>query len=256
MPKSQHATGWSAEDLREDPHAAVDKAARVEAMFTDIAPRYDLNNRLHSMWRDQAWRKRAVEMAKILPNDHVLDMACGTGDLTAMLAQEHPARTLGIDYTAAMLDIARRKATGIPIEHRPTYQKGDAMDIELEDLSMDVITIAFGIRNVAEPERAVAEFARILRPGGRLLILEFSTPSNPLIRIMNTLYTRHLMPLTAGLIAGDRSGAYRYLPRSISTFADPSALSAMLERHGFVTMEQRRLTLGLCTITHAKLTDS
>jgi len=253
MPDTGHAPRWSADDLRGNPHTAADKASRVEAMFTNIAGRYDLNNRLHSLWRDQAWRRRTVRMAALQPGDRVLDMACGTGDLTAMLAAEHPASVLGMDFTEAMLDIARAKAASLPAAGRPEYRRGDAMAIDLPDDAVDVITIAFGIRNVSDPSIAIREFARVLAPGGRLFVLEFSTPPNPALRAANALYTRHLMPITAGLLAGDRSGAYRYLPRSISTFAEPAALAALARDAGFTVTSQTPLTFGMCTITAARL---
>ncbi len=255
--QARPSAAWTAEDLRENPHEAKDKALRVESMFTAIAPRYDLNNRLHSLWRDQAWRRAVVRLLDIQPCDDVLDMACGTGDLTALLAVAGPRSILGMDFTEAMLEVARRKhsrqrASTPSIE----YRRGDAMDIALPDQSQDVVTIAFGIRNVGDPAVAVSEFARVLRPGGRLAILEFSSPANPVLRFLNACYSRHIMPLTAGLLAGDRSGAYRYLPRSISTFAEPASLAAMLEAAGFSVLGQHPQTLGICTITIAHIPPS
>jgi len=245
---------WTATDLKSDPHQAADKAMRVRSMFTSIAKRYDLNNRLHSMWRDQAWRRRVVRMAGIGTQDDVLDMACGTGDLTEMLACAGPHSVLGMDFTEAMLQIAEEKsamAKQRPGRTSPTYRHGDAMAIELPDASMDVLTIAFGIRNVTDPVGAVAEFARVLRPGGRLLVLEFSTPAWWLPRIVNAIYSRHIMPVTATLLSGDRSRAYHYLPRSVATFADPKRLAAMVASQGFDVQQQAPLTMGICTVTQA-----
>lgn len=245
---------WTDADLRANPHEAADKAARVEAMFSSIAKRYDLNNRVHSMWRDQAWRRQAARLAGVKPTDDVLDMACGTGDLSEILAAEHPRSVLGLDFTEAMLDVARHKAQAIPRKQSdiaPEYRWGDAMQIDLPDESVDVVTIAFGLRNVSDPAGAVGEFARVLRPGGRLVVLEFSTPRNPFVRWFNSIYTNHIMPCTATLISGDRSGAYRYLPKSVSTFADPAALAAMVVAAGFVVEKQVSQTLGICTITVA-----
>ncbi len=253
-PKSTQSPAWSDADLRTNPHEAADKAARVEAMFSSIAKRYDLNNRVHSMWRDQAWRREAAKLAAIKPTDDVLDMACGTGDLSEILAAERPRTVLGMDFTRAMLDVARHKASRItrkPGQVAPTYQWGDAMDIELPDQSMDVVTIAFGLRNVSDPAIAVGEFARVLRPGGRLVVLEFSTPRNALIRCFNSVYTKHIMPWTATLLSGDRSGAYRYLPKSVVTFADPAAIASIVTSAGLAVTKQLPQTLGICTITLA-----
>ncbi|MHC4947864.1 MAG: bifunctional demethylmenaquinone methyltransferase/2-methoxy-6-polyprenyl-1,4-benzoquinol methylase UbiE [Planctomycetota bacterium] len=237
---------WSADDLRGDPHATDDKADRVRTMFGAIAHRYDLNNRLHSFGRDQAWRRRAVRLAEVGPGDDVLDVACGTGDLAEAFATAGPRSVVGLDFTPRMLDIARRKATRLAPGQRPEYVEGDAMALPFEDGRFDVVSIAFGIRNVDEPRRALAEFHRVLRPGGRLVILEFGRPRNRLLRVANDLYTRRVMPITAGLLAGDRSGAYRYLPRSISTFLDPGALAAACRTVGFGDLRSIPMTFGVC----------
>ena len=254
MPSTKTDRAWTQEELKGNPHEEANKADRVRRMFGAIAHRYDLNNRVHSAWQDQAWRRRVVAMAKITPQDRVLDMACGTGDLTLLLAKAGPEAILGMDFTEEMLAHARVKAKRWGQRHQgriPDFQQGDAMAIDLPDQSMDVVTIAFGIRNVTDPSIAIAEFARILAPGGRVLILEFSEPTNRLIRACNAFYTRHVMPWTASWLAGDRSGAYRYLPRSISTFAEPRELGAMMQAAGLTHIQQQRMTGGMCTISLA-----
>ncbi len=239
---------WSATDLTDSPHAAPDKAERVRAMFAGIAGTYDLNNRLHSLGRDQAWRRRAVALAGVRPGDEVLDVACGTGDLTEALAAAGPATVTGVDFTAEMLDIAREKASGRPgRDGRPTpeYRAGDAMALTFDDGSFDVVTIAFGIRNVAEPARAVAEFRRVLRPGGRLVILEFSRPRNRLLRGLSGLYCDRIMPVTASWVARDRTGAYRYLPKSVASFLDREELTGLLTGAGFADVSENQMTFGI-----------
>lgn len=211
-------------------------------MFAAIAHAYDLNNRLHSMGRDQAWRRAAVKMAAVRPGDVVLDVACGTGDLAMAFEHAGAGRVIGVDFTPAMLTHANRK------RHDPgrvTYHAGDAMRLPLVGASVDVVSIAFGIRNVADPSAALAEFARVLRPGGRLVILEFSQPTNPLIRGVDRLYREKVMPITATWIAGDRSGAYKYLPRSVSTFLDRRAMVDAMQQAGFGEIQQRPLTFGI-----------
>lgn len=242
---------WSLADLKSNPHTVPDKAQRVRRMFAAIARSYDLNNRLHSFGRDQSWRRRAVRLCEIRPSDHVLDVACGTGDLTEAFARARPASVTGLDFTQEMLEIAHVKAQrrlanrpGIPM---PRYVQGDAMDLPLPDASVDVVSIAFGIRNVAEPERALREFRRVLRPGGRLVVLEFSRPRHRVISWLNDLYTARIMPLTATLIARDRSGAYRYLPQSVATFFQPAEFIALLERCGFKRVQTQPMTFGVCT---------
>jgi demethylmenaquinone methyltransferase/2-methoxy-6-polyprenyl-1,4-benzoquinol methylase len=218
-------------------------------MFAAIARSYDLNNRVHSFWRDQAWRRAAVRAARVRPGDEVLDVACGTGDLTQLLARTPARRVTGLDFTPAMLDLARVKQRAQPADAagKITYVEGDAMALPYPDASFDVLTIAFGLRNVTEPARAVREFARVLRPGGRLVVLEFDTPRPPM-RWITDFYCGWLMPRTATVISGDRSGAYRYLPRSVGTFVGRRGVEALMREAGFAQVASRAMTLGICTV--------
>ena len=218
-------------------------------MFAAIADSYDLNNRLHSLGRDQAWRRAAVRMADVKPDDHVLDVACGTGDLTEAFAHAGPAAVVGVDFTPPMLDLARRKAQRLNLPTgttKPRYEQGDATRLRYDDASFDIVSIAFGIRNVDEPPKALAEFRRVLRPGGRLVILEFSEPRFEPLRSLSRLYTNHIMPRTASWIARDRSGAYRYLPKSVDSFHRPEELTRLLHEAGFSDVANRPLTFGIC----------
>ncbi len=158
-----------------DPHHVADKRARVRQMFAAIAPSYDLNNRLHSLWMDQSWRKKAVKLAAVKPSDVVLDVACGTGDLTLKFARRLaklsatgaiPARQIiGLDFTYEMLPIARQKGLAVSSGDDPSllWLNGDAMRLPLPSQSTDIVSIAFGIRNVADPAAAIQEFHRVLR---------------------------------------------------------------------------------------------
>jgi demethylmenaquinone methyltransferase / 2-methoxy-6-polyprenyl-1,4-benzoquinol methylase len=245
--------GWSEDELI-DPHRHAEKAGKVRGMFAAIAGRYDLNNRVHSLWRDQAWRRYAVRAAAVRPGDTVVDVACGTGDLTEAFALRSPAaRVIGIDFTPEMLDVAREKIRRRPAETsgRVTYREGDAQALPLQAADADVVSIAFGIRNVADPARAVAEFARILRPGGRLVILEFDRPRLAPLRWFNDFYCGWIMPRTATLISGDRTGAYRYLPKSVGSFMTREALCSLMARSGFGEVSAHPLTMGICTCYRA-----
>jgi demethylmenaquinone methyltransferase / 2-methoxy-6-polyprenyl-1,4-benzoquinol methylase len=234
-------TVWD-DSLLANPHAVADKRKRVRDMFAAIAPSYDLNNRLHSLWMDQRWRARAVKLAQLRPEDRVVDVACGTGDLAIRFARAmgNYRQVVGIDFTHEMLPIARRK------ESRIAWLNGDALALPLADASADVISIAFGIRNVADPAAACREFRRVLRPGGRLIILEFSLPSLAPLRAMYNFYFRKVLPRTATLISGDTTGAYKYLPESVNTFIDRSAMMRMMGEAGFVDVSQHPMTFGIC----------
>ena len=246
------APAWSGADLADSPHTREDKPERVRSMFAAIARSYDLNNRVHSFWRDQAWRKTAVSMAGVQPGDHVLDCACGTGDLTMAFARTQAARVVGSDFTQQMLDIAGTKQPQLgTASAKVTYEQADATSLPYDDDSFDVLSIAFGIRNVNDPAKALGEFFRVLKPGGRLIVLEFDTPRNPLIRLGNDLYTKRIMPLTATLIARDTSGAYRYLPKSVETFLTSDQLATKITDAGFIDIAQKRLTFGVCVCTRA-----
>lgn len=236
---------WTRGDLAQDPHELSDKADRVRSMFGAIAPSYDFNNRIHSFGQDQRWRRKGVRLAAPDADSVVVDVACGTGDLSEAFHDAGVARVIGVDFTPEMLDVARARAARAGRE-RLEYRDGDATALDLPTDSADVLSIAFGIRNVNRPELALAEFRRILKPGGRLLILEFSEPENRLIRGLNALYTRRIMPLTATMLSGDRSGAYRYLPRSIETFLPRAELEARIREAGFENVQQHSLTFGVC----------
>ncbi len=270
-PPPTSESAWDDHLLR-DPHNVADKHGRVRRMFAAIAPSYDLNNRLHSLWLDQYWRRKTVKLAKVTPADSIVDVACGTGDLTLKFAQAsctasnrgqgfgnhlRPPRdhVLGIDFTLEMLPIARQKAATRRAKHAGGHFKlgdftqficGDASALPLPDQSADIVSIAFGIRNVADPAAAMREFHRILRPGGRLMILEFSLPGNAILRGLYNFYFRKLLPRTATLISGDKTGAYKYLPESVNTFIGREEMMRMMRAVGFAKVEQFPMTFGVC----------
>jgi len=237
-----------------DPHADAQKAGKVRSMFAAISRSYDLNNRLHSLGLDQAWRRFAVRTAGVRDGETVVDVACGTGDLTEAFARFSPAKeVLGLDFTPEMLDIARtkrdRRRAGVSRKIR--YDTADAQDLPLADASADVVSIAFGIRNVQDPAVAIGEFARVLKPGGRLVILEFDTPRFAPVRWANAFYSGWLMPRTATLLSGDRSGAYRYLPKSVESFLTQDELVRMIGSSGFGDVRVKPLTMGICACYRA-----
>lgn len=246
--QTEENPAWTQADLAgQNPHAAQDKARRVEAMFNAIAGSYDLNNRVHSVWQDQGWRKAAVKIAQLKRGDAVLDCACGTGDLSFAFADAGAAVTTGLDFTANMLEVAGQKAgrSASAKWKAVRFIQGDAMALPFPDASFDVVSIAFGIRNVSDPAKAFAEFRRVLRPGGRLVVLEFSEPRNAFLKRAYGFYFRHIMPRTAAFIARDKSGAYKYLPRSVQTFLTREGMVGMYAAAGLRDVSQRALTFGI-----------
>ncbi|MDX1682684.1 MAG: ubiquinone/menaquinone biosynthesis methyltransferase, partial [Phycisphaeraceae bacterium] len=177
--------------------------------------------------------------------ERVLDVACGTGDLALAFTDSPVERVIGIDFATGMLQRAMVKGAGVP---EVSWQAGDAIHLPVANASVDVVTIAFGIRNVTDPAAAMAEFVRVLRPGGRVLVLEFSLPRNRFLRGLYQFYFRHIMPHTAGLIAGDRGGAYRYLPESVNTFIGRDEMVQMMEEAGLTEVKQWPLTLGIAVL--------
>lgn len=214
-------------------------------MFSAIARSYDLNNHVHSLWIDHYWRHVAVRMAGVKPADVVADVACGTGDLSLAFLKARPRRVIGLDFCHAMLQGACRKMPVGELSGRLSFQEADALRLPLPDQSVDIASIAFGIRNVADWRGCINELHRILRPGGRLIILEFSVPGNPVLRALYNFYFRQVIPCTATLISRDRTGAYRYLPRSVSTFITPQQMMGQMADAGFSQVVARRLTFGI-----------
>jgi demethylmenaquinone methyltransferase/2-methoxy-6-polyprenyl-1,4-benzoquinol methylase len=217
-------------------------------MFTAIAGSYDFNNRVHSFLLDQRWRRAAVRKAAVRPDDVVVDVACGTGDLAEAFARTGAGSVIGVDFTHAMLERARNRQQLLQ-DHTASklfYVEGDAMSLPLDDACCDVVSIAFGLRNIQRPEAAIAEFARVLRPGGRLVILEFDRPRMAPVRWGHHLYTTVIMPRTATWISGDKSGAYRYLPRSVETFLARDRVMELMRAAGLEEVGARSLSGGIC----------
>ena len=214
-------------------------------MFDSIAPRYDLLNRVLSAGLDQKWRRYAVERLALRGGARVIDLCAGTADVALAIAAKHAdATVVGVDFSHEMLVRGLRKVGDAGLAKRIRLVRGDAAVIPVASGSCDGATIAFGIRNVAEPERALAELARVLRPGARLAILEFGQPRIPGVRTLYAWYFRYLLPLI-GRMVSKHDSAYSYLPASVGTFPPPAEFARTIERHGFVSVEAVPLTFGI-----------
>jgi demethylmenaquinone methyltransferase/2-methoxy-6-polyprenyl-1,4-benzoquinol methylase len=214
-------------------------------MFDAIAKRYDLLNHVLSVGLDVRWRARAIREANLPADAHVLDLCTGTADFAIAALDAAPgARIVGVDFAAAMLRVGLDKLRGRALDRRITLVRGDATAIPVRDGWADAATIGFGIRNVARPEAALAELARVIKPGGRLLILEFGEPIIPGIRAMYNWYFRFVLPRLGRLVSKHQS-AYSYLPASVGTFPAPPVFAATISSHGFADVRPVPLTLGI-----------
>ena len=225
--------------------AAREHAGRVREMFATIAGRYDLLNHLLSGNVDKRWRRVVANRvrAKLSSSSpHVLDVACGTGDLSLTLFEITGAGVVGTDFCRPMLKVAAGKASG-----RIPLIEGDALDLPFRDGTFDVATIAFGLRNLSSVESGLAELLRVLKPGGWVAVLEFSRPENAILRPLFNLYFRKLLPWMGGLISGSLS-AYSYLPASVQKFPDQSQLLLLMEQAGFVEVRYENLTGGIAAL--------
>ncbi len=222
---------------------APEKAA-IRSMFDRIAPRYDLLNRLLSAGIDVRWRRACVEMLDLGARGRVVDLCTGTADLLIEALRRSPdAGGIGVDLSSAMLVRGSTKLERRGLAARAGLASGDAERLPLRDGVFDGALVAFGIRNVGDPEAAVREVLRVLKPGGRFVVLEFSMPAGLLGRAYRFYFGR-LLPWIGGLVSGDR-GAYAYLPASVERFPSPAAFAAMLEGAGFVSLRRRALTGGI-----------
>lgn len=230
--------------------AALEERERyVQDLFRRVAPKYDFLNRLLSFRRDVAWRRFAAGRAGLKPGDAVLDVATGTGDLAFELAAVvGPAgRVVGLDFTEEMLVRARQKADKLGLGNVCRFVQGNALDLPFSDGEFDAATIAFGLRNVVDRERCLLEMRRVVRPGGRVLVLEFSRPVWPVFRQVYLLYFRYILPLIGRLIQGD-ADTYRYLPETVLAFPDQEALAAYMRSLGFQNVRYYNLTGGICCL--------
>ena len=215
---------------------------RIAGMFDAIAPRYDLLNHVLSAGIDRRWRDRALRALGLTGHETLLDVCTGTADVAL---QAHGAsRVIGVDFAAAMLSVGRRKLLAAEEDQRITLVRGDATRLPVRDGTADAVTVAFGIRNVEQPERACAELARAMRGGGRLAILEFGVPRVPGIRTLYLWYFKYLLPAIGRIVSG-HNAAYAYLPASVGTFPPPRAFAGMLEQAGFVDVRAEPLTFGI-----------
>lgn len=216
-------------------------------MFDRIAARYDAMNRVLSFGLDRAWRRRTVRALQLGERPRVLDLATGTGDLAIDIARMHPgAQVIGLDPSPRMLAIAEAKLLRRGLVDRVMLVRGDAQQLPYANCEMDAATIAFGIRNVPDRPAALREMARVVRPGGRIAVLELGEPEGGLLGRAARFHCRHVVPRLGALLSGARE--YRYLQRSIAAFPPAAEFARMMERSGLHVIDAAPLTFGVCTL--------
>ena len=224
------------------------KKEQVQLMFDNIAPTYDRLNHLFSFSIDKLWRNNVVRRVRRMKPERILDLATGTGDLAIKMAKRIPkAKIMGVDLSENMLAIAAEKVRRQGLDDHIALYQGDGEELHLADGAVDVVTVAFGIRNFSDMEKGLSEIMRSLCSGGHIVILEFSTPQNFLVRKLYSFYSNHILKPVGGLVSKDKK-AYDYLPDSIVEFPEPEEFLEMMRRAGFTECYRRSQSFGIAQI--------
>ncbi|MDP7040467.1 MAG: bifunctional demethylmenaquinone methyltransferase/2-methoxy-6-polyprenyl-1,4-benzoquinol methylase UbiE [Myxococcota bacterium] len=232
--------------MSEFSHSGVAKKEYVQTMFNDVAHRYDFLNRLLSCGVDVYWRKRLVQTLEIKEGDRILDVACGTGDVSMAILKQHKVHITGLDYASKMVELATHKATALGFHNQVKFMQGDAEALPFADGFFDKLCIAFGFRNMGHYDVALREFYRVLKPGGQLAVLELSEPGSIMFKKCYDVYFTKVLPKVAALLS--RDDAYRYLPESVAHFPPRQQVCTMFGAAGFQSVRYEDLTFGACSI--------
>ena len=234
-----------------DSASKLSKKAQVAEMFNSIAGRYDFLNHFLSMGIDKGWRKKAIAEAGKVKPQNILDVATGTGDLAIAATKLNPKSITGVDIAEQMLEVGRKKIAEQGLDHIITLQGGDSESMPFANASFDVVTCAYGVRNFEHLEAGLREMYRVIRPGGRVVILEFSHPTTFPVKQLYKFYFRFILP-TLGRMVSKHSSAYTYLPESVKAFPEGKRFCEILAQCGFQKPVARPLTFGITTLYTAE----
>jgi demethylmenaquinone methyltransferase/2-methoxy-6-polyprenyl-1,4-benzoquinol methylase len=223
------------------------KRERVEDMFDRIAPKYDLLNKVLSVGIDKGWRKKMVAELKPLQPKKMLDIATGTADVAIACMQLQPSHITGVDISALMLAEGQKKIEGLCFAKQITLQQADSENLPFEDNSFDAITVAFGVRNFQNLDKGLSEMLRVLKPNGKVVILEFSQPEKFPIKQFYNFYSKYILPTIGQLVSKERA-AYEYLPESVAAFPYGQEFVKIMNRNNFVNSKCVPLTFGIASI--------
>ncbi|MCD7973816.1 MAG: bifunctional demethylmenaquinone methyltransferase/2-methoxy-6-polyprenyl-1,4-benzoquinol methylase UbiE [Candidatus Azobacteroides sp.] len=231
------------------PYATSDnKTVQIERMFDEIAGKYDTLNHTLSAGIDKRWRKKGILTLKELQPEIILDIATGTGDLAIQAYHLlHPEKIIGIDISQKMMDVGEEKVKTAGLSDRIIFQKEDSLHMSFEDNSFDAAMVAFGVRNFENLNKGLREILRVLKPGGKLMILELTTPEKFPMKQLYKIYSKVIIPTIGKLISGNQT-AYSYLPQSIAAFPQGKTMQSLLLQNGFKDAWYKRFTFGICTM--------
>lgn len=220
------------------------RADGVRDLFAAVAPRYDLINDLQSFGMHRLWKRRLIRLAEVRPGEPAMDLCCGTGDLAFALARAG-ARVTGVDFSDAMLSVARRRSANAGGE--VTFEQGDALRLRFEDRSFDLVTLGYGLRNLRDLDEGLREMARVTRPGGRLLVLDFAFPANRAWRAAYTLHLKTVVPVLGRLLCGD-ADTHAYILESLRRYPGPAEIGRRMEAAGWTDVRAWNVLGGVMTL--------
>lgn len=223
------------------------KKQQVADMFDNISPRYDFLNHFLSLGIDIRWRKKAIKLLKEIQPKTILDIATGTGDFAIESLSLNPDKVIGVDISEGMLNVGREKLKKRKLDSRISLESGDSENLPFEDNMFDAIIVAFGVRNFENLEKGLAEMYRVVRPGGKVVILEFSKPKRFPFKQLYNFYFKNILPTIGKTVSKDKA-AYTYLPESVKSFPDGTVFTSILDKLGFKNTECKPLTLGISSI--------